>query len=136
MRCRRPYVTDWVDDSFIMQEMTAPARHYTEKEIRLAKRAYFAQCTHIDHQIRLVLGALRENGLLDHTLIVFASDHGEMLFDHQMAGKRCFYENSAHIPFLLSGRPVAALRGRTDDRLACLEDGDAYAPSFLRHRDS
>ena len=117
-----PLRDDWVDDSFIMQEMTAPARHYTEKEIRLAKRAYFAQCTHIDHQIRLVLGALRENGLLDHTLIVFASDHGEMLFDHQMAGKRCFYENSAHIPFLLSGRPVAALRGRTDDRLACLED--------------
>lgn len=129
VRLREPLEDNWVDDSFIMREMTAPARHYTAREIDLARRAYFAQCTHIDHQIRLVLGALRENGLLDNTLIVFTSDHGEMLFDHQMAGKRCFYENSAHIPFLLSGRPVSALRGVRDARIACLED---VMPTLLR----
>ena len=85
-----PPAGDWVDDSFIMKEMTESGRHYSDREIKLAKKAYFAQCTLIDHQIRLVLGALRENGILDNTLIVFASDHGEMLFQHKMAGKRSF----------------------------------------------
>ena len=117
-----PPAGDWVDDSFIMKEMTESGRHYSDREIKLAKKAYFAQCTLIDHQIRLVLGALRENGILDNTLIVFASDHGEMLFQHKMAGKRSFYENSSHIPLLFSGKPVASLRGKKDTRLACLED--------------
>ena len=53
---------------------------------------------------------------------MFASDHGEMLFQHKMAGKRSFYENSSHIPLLFSGKPVASLRGKKDTRLACLED--------------
>lgn len=117
-----PVCGDWVDDSFIMKAMTAASRDYSPKEIRLAKRAYFAQCTYIDHQIRLLIGTLRECGLLDQTLIVFTSDHGDMLFDHGMTGKRCFYENSAHIPLILSGKPMEAMRGRRDHRIACLED--------------
>ena len=87
-----------------------------------AKKAYYAQCTHIDHQIRLVIGALKEEGILDDTILVFTSDHGEMLFDHGMVGKRTFYENSAHIPLIFSGKPIVDIRGRIDDRIACLED--------------
>lgn len=124
-----PVGDDWSDDSFIMKEMQASAVNYTDKEIDLAKRAYFAQCTYIDHQLRLVIGALRENGLLDKTLIVFTSDHGEMLFDHKMVGKRSFYENSAHIPLILSGHPIASMRGENIDKLACLED---VMPTILR----
>ena len=45
-----------------------------------------------------------------------------MLFDHGMVGKRTFYENSAHIPLIFSGNPVSELRGKVDDRIACLED--------------
>lgn len=117
-----PVCGDWVDDSFIMKTMTDSSKGYSEKEIRLARRAYFAQCTYIDHQIRLLIGTLRECGLLEKTLIVFTGDHGDMLFDHHMTGKRCFYENSANIPLILSGKPMEAMRGVTDHRTACLED--------------
>lgn len=118
-----PVEDNWSNDgSPIMYEMKGAASHYTDKEIKLAKRAYFAQCTYIDHQIRLVIGSLREKGLLDTTLIVFTSDHGEMLFDHGMVGKRSFYENSAHIPLLFSGKPMSELRGKCLEKLACLED--------------
>lgn len=117
-----PVSGSWMDESFIMKEMTAAAAHYSEREIRLAKRAYYAQCTYIDHQIRLLIGTLRECGLLDRTLLVFTSDHGDMLFDHKMVGKRCFYENSAHIPFIISGKPVEHKRGTVDHRTVCLED--------------
>jgi len=102
--------------------LTEAARYYSHKEMIRAKRAYYAQCTHIDNQIRLVIGALKEEGILDDTILVFTSDHGEMLFDHGMVGKRTFYENSAHIPLIFSGNPVSELRGKVDDRIACLED--------------
>lgn len=117
-----PLKGEWVDESFVMKEMTAAARHYTDQEIRLAKQAYYAQCTYIDHQLRLLIGTLRECGLLSDTLLVFTSDHGEMLFDHGMVGKRSFYENSAHIPLILSGKPIEEKRGTVDHRIACLED--------------
>lgn len=117
-----PVVGDWVDDRFIMKRMTEAARPYSDKQIQLAKRAYAAQCTYIDHQIRLLIGALREQGLLENTLLVFTSDHGDMLFDHNMVGKRCFYENAAHIPLILSGKPVMDKRGMRENRIVCLED--------------
>ena len=49
--------------------------------LREARRAFYALCTHIDHQFRVVLGTLREEGLLDDTIILFTADHGDMLGD-------------------------------------------------------
>ncbi len=117
-----PVVGDWVDDSYIMRAMTEMRRGYSDKEMRLAKRAFYAQCTHIDHQIRMLLGCLRESNQLHNTLIVFMSDHGDMLFDHEMVAKRCFYENAARVPLILSGNPIAAKRGSVEQRLGSLAD--------------
>lgn len=113
---------DWMDDSTIQQLLREQAQPYTEKDIRLARRAFYAQCTHIDHQIRNLIGTLRECGLLKDTILVFLSDHGDTLFDHGMAGKRTFYEGSANVPLIFSGEPMAPWRGTVTDRLACLED--------------
>lgn len=93
-------------------------------EVRAAKRAFYAQCTYVDHQIRFVIGTLREQGLLDDTIILFTADHGDMLGDHELWAKRVFYEKSANVPMLLVGPRdddrVAA--GATDDRLVGLQD--------------
>ena len=117
-----PVKGDWVDDSYIMRAMREAAADYSDKEIKMAKRAFYAQCTHIDHQIRLLIGTLRETKMLEHTLIVFLCDHGDMLFDHDMVAKRCFYQNSANIPFIISGKPIADYRGNVDNQLGCLAD--------------
>lgn len=119
---------DWQDGSPVMRAMHKPAENYSDKEIRMAKRAYYAQCTLIDHQIRLLIGTLREEGLIKNTIIVFTSDHGDMLFDHGMCAKRCFYENSSRVPLIFSGAPLKTLSGRRDHRTACLED---IMPSLL-----
>ena len=42
-------------------------------------RAFYAQCTHIDHQLRILIGTLREEELLDDTVILVTGDHGDML---------------------------------------------------------
>jgi arylsulfatase len=100
---------------------------YSDKEIRLIKgirRAFYALCTHIDHQIRLVIGTLREEGLLDDTVLCFTSDHGEMLGNHRCWGKRLFLEDSARIPLYLWGRKgdIRVPRNEVSDRLVCLAD--------------
>jgi len=96
----------------------------TEAAIRTALRGFYALCTQIDHQLRLVIGTLREEGLLDETVILFTSDHGDMLGQHGLWAKRLFYENSANVPMLLMGtadddrvRP-----GETDNRLVGWQD--------------
>lgn len=69
------------------------------------KRAYYALCTHLDHQLRVVLGTLREERELDNTIVLFCSDHGEMLGDFGLFAKRTHYEGSARVPMILMGLP-------------------------------
>lgn len=101
-----PCFGDWEETEEIFKILSEPERVYSKKEMIRARRAFYAQCTHIDFQIRLLIGTLRECGLLDNTVIVFTSDHGDMLFDHHLVAKRCMYENSACIPLIISGRPL------------------------------
>jgi len=117
-----PYIGDWADDSDILHIMQEPERAYSRKEMRMARRAFYAQCTHIDHEIRLLIGTLRECNLLDNTIIMFISDHGDMLFNHNLVAKRCFYENSANIPLIVTGKPIQDKCGKVTDKLACMKD--------------
>ncbi|MFC1526254.1 sulfatase-like hydrolase/transferase [Candidatus Latescibacterota bacterium] len=99
-------------------------------EIELARRAYYATLTHIDHQIRVVLGYLREAGLLDNTMVVFTSDHGHMAGEHGLWCMTLFNEMSAKIPLLVvppAGDERVAVNA-VDDRLAEFAD---IAPTLL-----
>ena len=84
------------------------------------RRAFYALCTHIDHQLRVVLGTLREEGLLEDTVVMVVGDHGDMLGDHGLWAKRTFYEGSANVPCMVSGGAIAPRR--IDDRLVGLQD--------------
>ena len=55
---------------------------YSPAALKRARQAFYALATHIDHQIRLVIGLLREENLLNNTVIAFTSDHGDMLGNH------------------------------------------------------
>ena len=66
----------------------------SDKKLGDTRRAFYALCTHIDHQIRTIIGTLREEKILDNTIILFCSDHGEMLGEHGLYAKRVMYENS------------------------------------------
>ena len=96
----------------------------SEIEIATAYRAFYALMTHIDHQIRRVIGTLREEGLLENTIICFTSDHGDMLGQHGLWAKRLYYENSANVPMLLVGTAgnQTVGQGVVDDRLVGWQD--------------
>ena len=117
-----PTGQDWLDDRYVFQALREPEIDYSEKEKRRARRAFYAQCTHIDYSIRSLIGTLRECNMLDNTILVFLSDHGDMLFDHDMVAKRCFYEQSAKIPLIFTGKPVADMAGTVRHDLAEMAD--------------
>jgi arylsulfatase len=91
---------------------------------REAKRAFYALCTHIDHQIRRLIGTLREESLLDDTIILFTADHGDMLGTHNLWAKRSFYDWSARIPMILCGteNETRIKRNTVDARMVGLQD--------------
>ncbi len=67
------------------------------------REAYFAAVTLIDTHIGRILDALDRNGLSENTVVVFTSDHGEMLGDRNAYQKQVPYEGAAHIPLLIQG---------------------------------
>lgn len=85
------------------------------EEDRDAIRAvYYGLIAEADTQIGRVLEYLRETGEYDETLIIFTSDHGEMLGDHWCWGKGGWYDASNSIPLIVRDPNVpAAARNRT-----------------------
>ncbi|MFH1566927.1 MAG: sulfatase-like hydrolase/transferase, partial [Gemmatimonadota bacterium] len=65
------------------------------------RRAYLAQVTYTDDKVGELLDALEETGQADRTVVVFASDHGDMLAERQMVQKRCFYEWACRVPLII-----------------------------------
>ncbi len=75
---------------------------YSDPElIRYMISNYYGLVTEIDHWVGEILDRLEELGLAENTLVIFTSDHGEMLGAHGLREKNVFYEESAHIPLLI-----------------------------------
>jgi arylsulfatase A-like enzyme len=70
-------------------------------KIRYMISEYYALVTEIDDWVGKILDKLDELGIADNTMVIFTSDHGEMLGAHGMREKNVFYEESAHIPLLI-----------------------------------
>ncbi|MEZ5835589.1 MAG: sulfatase-like hydrolase/transferase [Geminicoccaceae bacterium] len=123
-----PLTGDWSAEGAELPRALAMIRNFypdfSSFEITEIRRAFYALCTHIDHQLRLVVGTLREEGLLDDTVILFTSDHGDMLGDHGIYAKRTYYEGSANVPMILAGASGDDRVGtdRVDERLVGLQD--------------
>ncbi|MBN1402760.1 MAG: sulfatase-like hydrolase/transferase [Anaerolineae bacterium] len=72
------------------------------RELYLRQRAYYAGLIkQIDHEVGVILEALRKKGILDNTVIIFSTDHGDYLGDHGLGGKASYYEAACHIPMLV-----------------------------------
>lgn len=102
-----PVVGNWANDvenlPYALRAVQQKWGPFTPQQLRAIRRAFYALCTHIDHQLRLVIGTLREAQILDNTIILFTADHGDMLGDHGLWAKRLYYEQSANVPMLLVG---------------------------------
>ena len=69
--------------------------------VRQTKAAYYSAISFVDFNIGRLINHMQENDLLEDTLIVFTSDHGEMLYDYNCVGKRNFLDSAARIPMIM-----------------------------------
>lgn len=97
-----------IDDTYSAMDRWLNAYHGTRKSdlrdpdsLRRLRRAYYGLVTYMDDKVGGLLTALEETGQLDNTVVVFTSDHGDMLCEKEMVQKRCFYEWSCRVPFIV-----------------------------------
>lgn len=98
-------VGEWASVHDVPRDAADPnAWHGKRKpeEVRRARASYYGNINFIDHQIGTVRRHLMREGLLHNTLIIFISDHGDMMGDNHLWRKTYAYEGSAHIPFIVS----------------------------------
>lgn len=77
--------------------------HFTPETRGVAAASYHGLCTFLDRQVGEVLDALEASGQADDTLIIFTSDHGEMLDEKGYWTKSVMYDSAARVPLFVAG---------------------------------
>jgi iduronate 2-sulfatase len=90
-----------------------------QMDIRRQKKAvggYYASVAYMDAQVGKVLTALRQAGLEENTIVIFTSDHGYHLGEHDFWAKVSLREESASVPLIISvpGKPTAVCHSLTE----------------------
>ncbi len=101
-----PVYGDWCDDEHCPEPIKRHRQQWfgdllRPEIIREGRSAYYGLITQIDYNIGRIFAALQDALLFDDTLIVYTSDHGELLGDHRCIAKTWFFEGASHIPFVL-----------------------------------
>jgi choline-sulfatase len=85
-----------------------PSFDITPEQVRRSRRGYFANISYVDDKIGELLDTLERTRMADDTIVLFCSDHGEMLGERGLWFKMCFYEGSARVPLMIAGKDVPA----------------------------
>ena len=130
----KPEIGDWAErharDARYPLDVNAWRGTLPEHIVHRARAAYFAYLAFLDAQIGRLVERLQRSGLLDDTLIVFTSDHGEMLGDHHLWRKTYAYEASARVPLIaVAPGSMNVERNVECDALVGWED---IMPTFLQ----
>ena len=105
------------------------ARHLytvTDEHRRNARHAYYGMVSYIDDKVGSLISALDRTGLRDNTLVVFTSDHGEMMGERGMWFKQHFFEWAAHVP-LIASMPQQYTPARVSQNVSLID----LMPTFL-----
>ena len=120
--------SEWEEIVFPGPHSDAPGndREYTNEDHQRNRQNYAAMIENIDRQVGRYLDLVEERGETDNTVVVYSSDHGEMLGDHGRWGKVIWYEESVGIPLIVKGPGIQ--KGKSDRTLVLLPD---LAATFL-----
>ncbi len=89
---------------------------------------YYGMAKCIDDNVGRLLEVLRESGILEHTIIVFTSDHGDMCGEHGRVNKGVAYEASAKVPFIAFWAGQIAQGKVIDQAMSCID----FLPTILQ----
>jgi arylsulfatase A-like enzyme len=102
--------------------------HYFREIARRDLAGYYAHCTALDDCVRDLWGTLKESGQEENTIIIFTSDHGDLIGSHGAYKKQQPYDESIRIPMLIH---YPAKFGREGRRLKALINTEDIMPTLL-----
>lgn len=102
------------------------------EEVRRARRSYYAAVSYIDDHIGRIRQRLDELGLLDNTVILVTSDHGDMLGEKGLWYKMSPYEESSRVPMIVYGPEHLVPKGRFANPVSLLD----LTPTLLELSDA
>jgi len=73
----------------------------TDDNFQKARQAYYGMISYIDHQLGKLVEVLKETGEIDNTIIVFTSDHGDMIGERGMWFKKTLFEPAVRVPLVI-----------------------------------
>ncbi len=96
-----PVIGDWDNEYAVPMKKDLQVKwgSLDKKRLISLRKAYYAQLSALDYEIGRMVYYLKKKNLFDNTIIVFSSDHGETLGDHNMFGKCTPLEQSISIPY-------------------------------------
>lgn len=92
----RDKLSQWVQYSHGLAQKGA-----TDEQVRRARHAYYAMVSYIDDKVGRLLETIKRAGFDDNTIVVFTTDHGDMLGERGMWFKRVFFDWSAKVPLIV-----------------------------------
>ena len=93
----------------------------SDEKWRTLRRGYYSNVSYIDDKVGELLNALEVAGLAENTIVLFTSDHGEMLGERNLIQKKTFFEDSVRVPLLIK-RPDGQTAGQRHANLVSLVD--------------
>jgi choline-sulfatase len=103
------------------EAMPDPIAAINDLKTRELRAHYMDKCALIDRYVGRLVASLDQRGILDQTVIIFTTDHGDMLGDFGIWDKRFFYEESVGVPLIVAGpgvpRGARNLTGRVSKAL-------------------
>jgi choline-sulfatase len=136
-KIQMPSIGEWAERKFgknkSSMEINPNASNgvFPDSEIKESRKSYYEAISYVDDQIGRVIQALRETGELENTLILYTSDHGDLMGDHHLWRKCRPYEGSTRIPMIVrwpASLSLKAKRGQISTELVELRD---VFPTFL-----
>jgi choline-sulfatase len=112
-RVTHPFLRAWREHTGIAQ--------VTEAEQLRARAAYWALVHRVDLLVGQILRALEANGLAADTLVVYTSDHGDMIGEHGLWWKHVFYEESVKVPLIVAWPGVIPTGQRCERVVSALD---------------
>jgi choline-sulfatase len=79
----------------------ADVTHVTDEQVRTARHAYLANVSYVDHHVGQMLDVLDRHAMADDTVVIFTSDHGDMLGERDLWYKMSFFEYACRIPLIV-----------------------------------
>lgn len=110
-KMRKPIAAPQKDDASDVRPSSL-----TDEDYQRFRAGYYAMITALDAQIGRIIKTLEDNGTLDNTVIIFTSDQGSMIGDHDLWGKGNYYKGSVNSPLIIAGPDGRFQEGAVIDR--------------------